>query len=136
MKRSALIASALAVPLAVAGVATAGLTSTAPIPNKDKRVTLQAGATKAVPLGTVSTGTGYAWKWVTKPAAGIAKGYAPKAAPTRKGAAPGAPAKWSVRVLGLAEDQTTSGVVGLFGPGQTAPTRTVTLAITVTGDGR
>lgn len=138
MKRTALVVAGLmAVPLA-AGSMALGQGDPAPTtpPNTNRTVNIQAGATRAVPLSQVSTGTGYAWKWVTRPSASIAKAGAPRAAKARPGAAPGSKVMWRVGVLGLAEDQTTTGTVGLYGPGATSPDRTITLKITVTGDGR
>lgn len=142
MKRIALLAAAaIAVPVIAAPVAMAGLTATTPsgttaVPNSNRRVVVQAGATRRVNLGTVNGGTGYAWKWITRPAATIAKGSRVLLATPAK-AMPGAPQTAYVRIIGLAEDQQTTGKLGLFAPGnQATPTRTLTLKITVTPDGR
>ena len=146
MKRIALItAAAVALPLTGAVVASA---QAAPVAAEtgygvEKRVytprditrpvVLQAGSTRRVNLGTVNAGTGHGWRWITKPDAGIAKGLAVK---TTKAARPGGPTVAFTRILGLAEDQRTTGKLGLYGPGATRPSSTITLKITVTGDGR
>lgn len=138
MKRTALVVAGLmAVPL-VAGSMAMGQGEPAPTtpPNTNRTVNIQAGATRPVPLSQVSSGTGYSWKWVTRPSASIAKAGAPRAAKARPGAAPGSKVMWRVGIIGLAEDQSTTGKVGLYGPGATSPERTITLKITVTGDGR
>jgi hypothetical protein len=135
MKRFLIATTAVALPLAAASMAfgQGSTTPTTATPNQNRVVNVQAGATKRVNLSKVSAGTGYAWKWITKPKASVAKGLAVK---TSKAVRPGGPTWAFTRVLGLAEDTTTSGQLGLFGPGQTSPTRTITLKITVTGDGR
>lgn len=134
MKRALIaVAGAALVPLAAGSMALAqGSTQ---VPNTNKVVNVQAGSTKPVALGKVNSGTGYTWKWVTKPKAGVAKG-GPVVLKPRKVPAPGASQTASVGILGLAEDMKTTGVVGFFGPGQTTAERTITLKITVTGDGR
>ena len=138
MKRiiAAVAATAIAAPLVLAPMAMAGGFAAGAVPNVNKTTVLQAGATRLVLLGKVNSGTGYAWKWVTKPKASVAKGLSVRLTPAKPGAAPGSPRTAVAPVLGLAEDMKTTGTVGLFGPGQTTPTRTITLKITVTGDGR
>ena len=139
MKRFLIATTAVALPLAAASMALGGTVATpAPsaagaVPNQDRTVYVQAGATKRVNLSKVNAGTGYGWRWISKPKTSVARGLAVK---TTKAARPGAPVIAFTRILGLAEDMTTSGQLGLFGPGQTSPTRTITLKITVTGDGR
>lgn len=138
MKRFLVAATAVALPLAAASMALGQgspdpTTSTAAAPNTNRVVNVQAGATKRVTLSKVNAGTGYGWRWITKPTASVAKGLAVS---TTKAVRPGAPVVAFTRVLGLAEDMTTSGQLGLFGPGASAPTRTITLKITVTGDGK
>ena len=137
MKRTALAALAIAaLPLMAAPIATAGVLATTPnvpVPNTTKSVFVQAGATKRVVLGKVNAGTGYAWRWITRPKAPIAKGLAVR---TTKAKMPGGPVVATAGVLGLSADRTTSGTLGLFAPGSTEATRTITLRITVTQDGR
>lgn len=138
MKRLLVATTAVALPLAAASMAfgqasTTPTTTATPVPHQDRTVNVQAGATKRVNLSRVNAGTGYAWKWITKPKAPVAKGLAVK---TTKAARPGAPVWSYTRILGLSEDLTTSGELGLFGPGSSTPTRTITLMINVTGDGR
>ncbi len=135
MKRALIaVAGAALVPLAAGSIAL-GQGSTQ-VPNTNRVVNVQAGNTAKVILGKVNSGTGYAWKWVTKPDATVAKGLAVRLMPAKKGAAPGSPRTAWVPILGLAEDMKTTGVVGFFGPGQASPERTITLKITVTGDGQ
>ena len=137
MKRSLIAAVGVAiVPLAAGSLAFAQGEPAPTPPNTNKIVNVQAGSTARVVLGRVNSGTGYAWKWVTKPKASVAKGLPVRLTPAKPGAAPGSPRTAVAPVLGLAEDMKTTGTVGLFGPGQTTPTRTITLKITVTGDGR
>jgi hypothetical protein len=142
MKHVALLAAGLvAVPLVGGSIALgqgdpAPNTGTTTAPNTNRVVNIQAGSTRPVKLSRISGGTGYSWKWVTRPASAFAKEGAPRAQKAKPGAAPGSKVWWQVGVMGLAEDQTTSGVVGLYGPGATSPERTITLKITVTGDGR
>ena len=134
MKRALIaVAGAALIPLA-AGSMALGQGSTQ-VPNANKIVNVQAGSTKPVVLGTVNSGTGYTWKWVTKPKATVAKG-GPVTLKPKKVSAPGASQAATVGILGLAEDMKTTGVVGFFGPGQASPERTITLRIAVTGDGR
>lgn len=138
MKRFLVATTAVALPLAAASMAfgqatTAPTTTAAPVPHQDKTVNVQAGATKRVNLSKVNSGTGYAWRWISKPKAPIAKGLAVK---TTKAVRPGAPVVAFTRIIGLSEDRTTSGELGLFGPGSSTPTRTITVLINVTGDGR
>lgn len=131
MKRiiAAVAATAIAAPLALAPMAMAQA-----IPNTNKATVLQAGATRQVLLGKVNSGTGYAWKWTVRPKSPTAKGLTPRVVVSKKGM-PGAPTTVYARILGLGEGK-TSGVMGLFAPGATTPTKTVTIAITVTEDGR
>jgi len=138
MKRFLLATTVVTLPLAAASMAlgqagTTPTTTASPVPHQDRTVNVQAGATRRVNLSRVNAGTGYAWKWISKPKAPVARGLAVK---TTKAARPGAPVWAYARVLGLSEDLTTSGQLGLFGPGATSPSRTITLMITVTGDGR
>jgi len=137
LKRFLLATTVAALPLAAAtmalGQASTTPTTAAPVPHQDRTVNVQAGATKSVNIPKVSAGTGYAWKWISKPKAPVAKGLAVR---TTKAVRPGAPVWAYTRIVGLSEDLTTSGELGLFGPGSTSPTRTITLMINVTGDGR
>lgn len=138
MKRLLIATTAVALPLATASMAlgqagTTPDTTATPVPNQARTLVLQAGSVKRVNLSRVNAGTGYSWRWISTPKASVAKGLPVK---TTKAARPGAPVWAYARVLGLAEDMTTSGRLGLFGPGATSPTRTITLKITVTGDGR
>lgn len=137
MKRALIaVAGAAIVPLAAGSLAFAqGELAPAP-PNTNRIVNVQAGSTAKVILGRVNSGTGYAWKWVSKPDTAVAKGLAVRLMPAKPKAAPGSPRTAWVPILGLAEDMKTTGVVGFFGPGQASPERTITLKITVTGDGR
>lgn len=140
MKRiiAAVAATAIAAPLALAPMALAQSSGTTPasqvVPNRSKATVLQAGATRQVLLGKVNGGTGFAWKWTVRPTSPTARGLAPRVVVSRKGM-PGAPTRVYARILGLGEGK-TSGVMGLFAPGATTPTTTVTIAITVTEDGR
>ena len=136
MKRiiAAVAATAIAAPLALAPMAMAGGFAAGAVPNVNKTTVLQAGATRLVLLGKVNSGTGYAWKWTRQPKSPVAKGVAPRVVVSRKGM-PGAPTTVYARIIGLGEGK-TSGVLGLFAPGGTSPTKTVTIAITVTEDGR
>ena len=105
-------------------------------PSTSRSVVLQAGSTRRVVLGKVNSGTGYAWKWMTRPETKIARGYPVQMTRAKKNM-PGAARTAYVRILGLAEDMKTTGKLGLYAPGdQTTPTRTINLTITVTGDGR
>ena len=140
MKRviAAVAALVIAAPLVLAPVAMAQATGLTPsavsVPNVSKATVLQAGATRQVLLGKVNSGTGYAWKWTTRPKSPIAKGIAPRVVVSVKNR-PGAPTTVFARIIGLGEGR-TSGVMGLFAPGATTPTKTVTIAITGTEDGR
>lgn len=140
MKRiiAAVAATAVAAPLALAPMAMAQQSTTpqatVSAPNVNKKTVLQAGATRQVLLGKVNSGTGYSWKWTTRPKSPVAKGITPKVVVSRKNV-PGAPTTVYARIIGLGEGK-TSGVMGLFAPGATTPTKTVTIAITVTEDGR
>lgn len=138
MKRTLVALAGVALIPMAAGAIALGQGDPAPTtpPNTNRVVNVQAGSTAKVVLGKVNSGTGYAWKWVTKPDASVAKGGTVRLMPAKKGAAPGSPRTAWVPILGLAEDMKTTGVVGFFGPGQTTATRTITLKITVTGDGR
>ena len=136
MKRiiAAVAVTAIAAPLALAPLAMAGGFAAGAVPNVNKTTVLQAGATRMVLLGKVNAGTGYAWKWTRQPKSPVAKGIAPKVVVSKKNM-PGAPTTVYARIIGLGEGK-TSGVLGLFAPGGTSPTKTVTIAITVTEDGR
>lgn len=138
MKRFPIATTAVAIPLAAASMAfgqasTTPTTTATPVPHQDRTVNVQAGATRRVNLSRVNAGTGYSWRWISKPKAPVARGLSVN---TTRAARPGAPVWAYTRILGLSEDRTTSGRLGLFGPGSSTPTRTITLMITVTGDGR
>ncbi len=125
---------AVAATVITAPLAMADQHSGSAISNTNKSTVLQEGATRQVSLGTVNSGTGYVWKWTSKPKARIATGLAPKVVVSKKGA-PGAPTTVYARIHGVDHGK-TSGVMGLFAPGTTTPTTTVTIRITVTDDGR
>ncbi len=128
------ILAAVATTVIAAPLAMADQHSGSAIPNTNKSTVLQEGATRQVSLGTVNSGTGYVWKLTSKPKARIATGLAPKVVVSKKGA-PGAPTTVYARIRGVDHGK-TSGVMGLFAPGTTTPTATVTIRITVTDDGR
>ncbi len=125
---AAVAATVIAAPLAMADQPVREASS-----NTNKSTVLQEGATRQVSLGTVNSGTGYVWKWTSKPKARIATGLAPKVVVSKKGV-PGAPTTVYARIHGVDEGK-TSGVMGLFAPGTKTPTATVTIRITVTDDG-
>lgn len=140
MKRAVIaVAGAALMPLAMGSIALGGAASTTPTPtvtNTNRVVNVQAGSTAKVVLGKVNSGTGFAWKWVTKPDATVAKGLPVRLTRARKNAEPGSPRTAWVPIMGLAEDMKTTGVVGLFAPGNPTPSTTIRLKITVTGDGQ
>ncbi len=126
------ILAAVATTVITAPLAMADHPSGSVIPNTNTSTVLQEGTTRRVSLGTVNSGTGYVWKWTSKPKARIATGLAPKVVVSKKGA-PGASTTVYARIHGVDHGK-ISGVMGLFAPGTKTPTTTVTIRITVTDD--